>query len=87
MHVDWHPIRGEADLPTESGRYLATICEGSHADRLMRHVRIVKYDADDVVWAELGSPIWFRASVTWTNVGQTRVIAWRPMPKPYEEEA
>jgi hypothetical protein len=87
MHVDWHPIRGKDDLPTKSGKYLVTVYD-SLSIKARCVVKIADYDADDLLWL-CSDPAWLPASWAWEGSDWIwqRVIAWRPMPKPYEEEA
>lgn len=68
----WHPIKSAADLPQESGEYLVTIYD---VPANAHYVRIAYYDAKVPMWIEGDRQIW------WS------VLAWRPLPKPYEGEA
>lgn len=81
----WTPIRSAADLPTVSGDYLVTICEGPMAAPTARYVRTAFFYTSIVSWEDTEARI--LPEFAWNDAGWRRVTAWRPMPKPYKGEA
>lgn len=95
MHVDWHPIRGKDDLPTELGVYWVTVKFDDEEGQFYYNVELANWDNSNNEWSPYvdDSRIWH---MRWDEkaYGDGReydyqiVVAWAEYetPEPYEGE-